>query len=817
MSRLRREERGGILALSAFLIPVFIVLTALVVDVGQWYSHKRQLQNRADAAAFAAGVEYAKNWKACVQNSDLTTKADAARVIANVARQYAADPEATDYAPDPLPASLYNENIANQSKLDVVINSWNYTDDNDYSDDQPGIAADPADADPGNPCFVHAPDAITPSGGHWVDVRVKENDLPSLFGTIGLPLSRNVARARIEIHPALSGNKFLPLAIPNNVITKVQVRYYDECRDPGHTSPLSPGPIDLVPLLPADQATFAASGGGQLWGLPSATDPTVPDSTRTVGLTVPSYGGCGGDYLPIGTEVRLASTDSVDLNQSCAALVTAKFADCFGRLSQFRVYNDGDPENQVRLTNVRILGGCGAPGDSYFAPLPILATECRYDVSAEVNWGTRDDPPNNLDDNFTVTANGVELDLAGWDPDSTPFTARYESSGGAFIGAPGPNPVSIELDWLDDDPTHTWQGNPCLNPPGPAGNPCQYNVTEAAHRTFVGTTANAGAVVHVHTSQQGFVSGTPLGPSLENVATGGAGGTPPSPINIAPTVGTRSVLKTGILTTLRLDDPQANQTLRCDPDYAQGQEFSAFLGGCKPWYQRQAANVPWAPWSSPWWDATTKTCPQRDDFFSYADLGPPFGQNSKLNPWRCVPTAPGLSTGQIGDDMAVATDNCSNIQSNSCQNVDCLVDGNYDGKPSPMNPLDPGWLNRTNDAQGPRGTSDPRVVNLFIIPYQSLKGSTGGDPQETVPILDFASFYVMNWTGSNAGQSDQCPDRSFDHDRNPSTSPIAVPDPPRGAITGVFVETVDYESGPVDATIICEEGQLTPCRASLTR
>ena len=47
----------------------------MVVDVGQWYTHKRQLQNRADAAAFAAGIEYAKNWKACVQTGDSTLKA----------------------------------------------------------------------------------------------------------------------------------------------------------------------------------------------------------------------------------------------------------------------------------------------------------------------------------------------------------------------------------------------------------------------------------------------------------------------------------------------------------------------------------------------------------------------------------------------------------------------------------------------------------------------------------------------------------------------------------------------------------------------
>ena len=101
-------------------------------------------------------------------------------------------------------------------------------------------------------------------------------------------------------------------------------------------------------------------------------------------------------------------------------------------------------------------------------------------------------------------------------------------------------------------------------------------------------------------------------------------------------------------------------------------------------------------------------------------------------------------------------------------------------------------------------------MNLFIIPYQALKGSTGGDPQETVPILEFASFYVMNWTGSNTNQSDPCPDRTFDPDGSGPASAITVPDPPRGAMTGVFVKTVDYESGPVDATAICVPGPAGP-------
>ena len=51
-------------------------------------------------------------------------------------------------------------------------------------------------------------------------------------------------------------------------------------------------------------------------------------------------------------------------------------------------------------------------------------------------------------------------------------------------------------------------------------------------------------------------------------------------------------------------------------------------------------------------------------------------------------------------------------------------------------------------------------------------------------------------------------------DFDPTDSPATVHghDPPSGAITGVFVEAVDYETGPVDAKAICVEDQPTPCR-----
>ena len=257
---------------------MFIVLAALVVDVGQWYSHKRQLQTRADSAAWRPAWSSRRTGCRVSRGRSDAQGEDAARGIANAARQYAADPEAADYAPDPVPTPLFNANVATQSKLDVVVNSTTYTDDTDYTRRRGRHRR-----------AVHAssrrPDTISPGGGHWVDVRVKENDLPSLFGSIGVRLSRNVARARVDIRPALSGNKFLPLAVPNNVIDKVQVRYFDECRDPGHTSPLSTNigtALDLKELPAGAQAGFASMGGGTLWGLPDPSNPTVGDPNRSV-------------------------------------------------------------------------------------------------------------------------------------------------------------------------------------------------------------------------------------------------------------------------------------------------------------------------------------------------------------------------------------------------------------------------------------------------------------------------------------------------------------------------------------------------------
>jgi hypothetical protein len=489
-----------------------------------------------------------------------------------------------------------------------------------------------------------------------------------------------------------------------------------------------------------------------------------------------------------------------------------QYADCFSRLTQIRIWNDG-AGNEIRIGDVRLTGGCGGT-DAYFGTLPVGATDCRFGANLYVNWGDRDNPPLDRPANFTVRVNNVVATMQGNLSGQADGSTLYSVPGNALTANPGANVVTVSASWDDNDNSHSYGGQRC------GGNNCEASLTEPVHQTFVGTatpppspSGTAGAVALVRLSSDPWNGTTSPGDPYATVRTGG------NQITLFPTIGIRTVLKTSAYTTLRVRDSQENNTVQCDPNFSQ--EFDMFLNGCEPWFGENHFNgdVLGTPNNTAsWWNTSTRTCPAWQQWYASGNQGAGFGVNSANNPWRCLVTSGGTSTGQIGDWIAVATDNCDNIQNNSCQvnSFDCNYAGNYDGTPS-----DPtGWLQDGGvDGNSPpnpkkKGSAYPRIVNLFIVPYQARKGLTG---RTEIPVLGFASFYVMDWSGANPNQSDPCPDRTYDHDNNPATPQLTMPRPPDGAISGVFVEKVEYEPGPVDPTATCVEGQLTPCRVTLVR
>jgi hypothetical protein len=181
------EERGAALVWFAITLPVLILFAAFVVDVGNWFMHKRHLQLQADAGALAGGGTF--------------TFPCSDGPIDAAARQYAGDPSA---------AAPYNLQVgADQANVHVLINSAQPWDKggSDYSDG-------------GGPCETK-----------MVDVKVTEANLPLFFKIPGLfsVVPAVNARARVEIQALsyLSGGA-LPIAVPDVDPRHAKATFVDE-------------------------------------------------------------------------------------------------------------------------------------------------------------------------------------------------------------------------------------------------------------------------------------------------------------------------------------------------------------------------------------------------------------------------------------------------------------------------------------------------------------------------------------------------------------------------------------------------------------
>ena len=741
--------------MAAVMIPVFLLLSALVFDVGTWFTHKRQLQNRADAGALAAGVEYANRWAACVQG-DALTKSAVSAAIEDAARRYAGDPEVA--------GTLYNTEVTDQTRVNVELNSTSGNFDQGTSWNDPGIGGTgPCDPQPNG-------DEFSAAGNYWLDVKVKEVDQPTLFGAFGLNLLRNRAQARVELKELVAGDDFIPIAVPEQLIQQAQVRYIPYCNG-------TPGSyIAKVDLGPLPTGLQNATSGTTLWGPLNGSGVVQP-----VSITWPT--DCPGGDIQVGVEVRIAGvpTDVVQIDEesangrTCQQLVAARYADCWTRLSNVRVYRS-IPNTEPWLSDVELYGNpdpACAP-DAYFAK-PSNQSSCTYTASARIQFHGAILGGGTTIDDFQVSIGGTPATpTGGGGIGGSP--AVWNSQGSITNSAAGRSDVVVSWSWTDRDPTHTRgaTGPPCRNG---GNNPCRASGSFVAHSTFLSDGQNAGIVDLVRTTIDAPQSGGVLGGPIHSVEKGDVS------VNVYPIVGLNSSLYLGQRRVLRVSGPQSNQSVDCEPNTGgQGHDFTMFAYGCSPWYGVNDYTNP------TWWNPTTKECPDRNGL-----LAQPNDMNS---PWRCVVKAPGFSPNVVADGIAAAIGNCENIQNNSCQRYQCVNRNYYD-------PGDPGAF-----AAPENPNPGSRVVNIFIVPYGAYK-NTG--PQASLPILNFASFYVSGWSGQGGAGQNPC-----NGDPDGPSGPIQPEESTSGGeIVGYWVAWARY--GPSDPDSICEGTELRPCTPVLTR
>ena len=191
-----------------------------------------------------------------------------------------------------------------------------------------------------------------------------------------------------------------------------------------------------------------------------------------------------------------------------------------------------------------------------------------------------------------------------------------------------------------------------------------------------------------------------------------------------------TALKTGVLTTLRIDDSQGTGLLRCDPDYSNGQAFDGVPERLQAVVRREPVHERAVV------EHADTECPSTGQWFNYGAMPSPFCTNSSTNPWRCVPTARAArrgrsATGWRSQPTTAATSTTTRARQH-------LV-------PLRRQLRRQAGQRRTAGVQTAAGTlGDPRVVNLFVVPYQALKGAQGsGDP-----IRSWASRRSTSWTGA---------------------------------------------------------------------
>jgi Putative Flp pilus-assembly TadE/G-like len=177
------RERGAALVIVVVWLPVLLVVFMFVVDVGNWFVHKRHLQMQADAGALAGGGVFH------IPCSDTP--------ILDETRNYAGDPGA---------ATPYNLQLAptQQANVHVLVNSTTYWNKggSDFSDT-------------GMPCAAK-----------FVDVKMTEANLPWYMRLAVVPAIN--AHARVSILQKNGGAGSLPVAVPDSNPVAAAAIYVNE-------------------------------------------------------------------------------------------------------------------------------------------------------------------------------------------------------------------------------------------------------------------------------------------------------------------------------------------------------------------------------------------------------------------------------------------------------------------------------------------------------------------------------------------------------------------------------------------------------------
>jgi Putative Flp pilus-assembly TadE/G-like len=320
------DQDGSVLVIVAVAMTSLVLIAAFVIDVANFYSHKRHLQVQADAAALAGA-------------HNLTAAGCSNSLIDSGARAYGGSdsPDGTL-----IRTQAYNDQLGGTpaKKVHILVNSTTYWDGADTSWNSGDPKAD------GAPC-----------GTGYVDIKATESNLPWFFGFGGFVKSIN-AHARVSLFEQSTANGTLPIAVPNPLPTSAAAIFINEATK----AVLATQPFTHV----------GPSGTLDMWQT-SAGSVTLPGTATGVVIAM-----SGRQTLQLSglTLAEICSQQLTDCYDSSADPPNIGLSFIRG----YSASGSGTQPNKPILRSVELIGATCSP---YFAK-----GTCIYDVVARIDAGT---------------------------------------------------------------------------------------------------------------------------------------------------------------------------------------------------------------------------------------------------------------------------------------------------------------------------------------------------------------------------------------------------------------------------------------------
>jgi hypothetical protein len=406
-----RDERGAVMVLVAVTLPVLFLFVAFGVEVGHWFDYSRNLQNRADAAALAAGDTYGGT---CF-GSYTKTQTDG---IGQVAQQYSGPPPGTP--PANLPFPLYTGPYQNQPNLTrgtpanyhVLLNSPQYWNQGGKNWD---MGAGTAKGSSLALCSSTDEDAKT---GPMVDVRVTQANIALFFPFFGFTPTIS-AEARVALQGSAGSNAVIPIAVrdPGSI----------QCIAVNYVNAATGNPINATPIAMTSEGTDPTTGE-LIWDVPGGTSITMPSNNVYVQVISGNCGSSPTTYNPAGGLLYIntwstAAAPSQPVITSGGVFMTGS---CPADNLSNMFFTDELCNKSIGVT-ANVLFPAGTKNNSQSVTAKDLTTGASAQLQQKGNtneWNTKNP------DLFTI------------DP--------------TIGGAPGPHPFDITVGWTDSGGTaHT--------------------------------------------------------------------------------------------------------------------------------------------------------------------------------------------------------------------------------------------------------------------------------------------------------------------------------------------------------------------------